>query len=52
MRGITPCTWLVDLGREDLIERIEALSEIKMEEIDVALDSAGLDPITLVPHVA
>lgn len=50
--GSTPCTWLVDLGRDDLIERIGALSEIKMEEIDVALDSAGLDPITLVPHVA
>ena len=50
--GSTPCTWLVDLGREDLIERIGALSEIKMEEIDAALDSAGLDSITLAPHVA
>jgi mRNA interferase MazF len=45
--GSTPCTWLVDLGREDLIERIGALSEVKMEEIDAALDSAGLDPVTL-----
>lgn len=50
--GSTPCTWLVDLGREDLIERIGALSEVKMEEIDLALDSAGLDPISLLPHVA
>jgi mRNA interferase MazF len=50
--GSTPCTWLVDVGREDLIERIGALSEVKMEEIDVALDTAGLDPVTLLPHVA
>jgi mRNA interferase MazF len=50
--GSTPCTWLVDLGREDLIERIAALSEVKMEEIDFVLDSAGLDPTTLLPHVA
>jgi len=42
----------VDLGREDLIERIGALSEIKMEEIDVALDTAGLDPVTPLPHFA
>lgn len=50
--GTTPCTWLVDLGREDLIERVGVLSMAKMEEIDVAVDSAGLDPVTLLPRAA
>ncbi len=50
--GSTPCTWLVDLGREDLIERIGALSTAKMDEIDVAVDSTGLDPVTLLPRAA
>lgn len=48
--GTTPCTWLVDLGREDLIERVGMVSTAKMEEIDAALDSAGLDPVTLLPR--
>jgi mRNA interferase MazF len=38
--GTTPCTWLVDLGREDLIERVGVLSSAKMEEIEAAVDSA------------
>jgi mRNA interferase MazF len=50
--GTTPCTWLATLGREDLIEWIGALSDVRMEEIDDALDSAGLDPITFLPSVA
>ena len=50
--GATPCTWLVDLGRQDLIERVGVLSMAKMEEIDVAVDSAGLDPVTLLPRAA
>jgi mRNA interferase MazF len=50
--GFTPCTWLVDLGREDLMEWIGALSEAKMGEIDDALTSAGMDPVTLLPGVA
>jgi mRNA interferase MazF len=50
--GFTPCTWLANLGREDLIEWIGELSEVKMEEIDDALEAAGLDPITLLPGVA
>lgn len=50
--GFTPCTWLANLGREDLIEWIGELSEVKMEEIDDALKAAGLDPITLPPGVA
>jgi mRNA interferase MazF len=50
--GFTPCTWLANLGREDLIEWAGVLSAVKMEEIDDALESAGLDPITLLPGVA
>lgn len=50
--GFTPCTWLASLGREDLIEWFGVLSEVKMEEIDDALVSAGLDPITLLPGFA
>lgn len=50
--GTTPCTWLVDLCREGLIERVGVLSMAKMEEIDVAVDSAGLDPVTLRPRAA
>jgi mRNA interferase MazF len=50
--GFTPCTWLTNLGREDLMEWIGALSEVKMGEIDDALESAGLDPVTLLPGVA
>jgi mRNA interferase MazF len=50
--GATPCTWVVDLGREDLIERVGVLSKAKMEEIDLAVDSARLDPVTLLPRAA
>jgi hypothetical protein len=40
----------VYLEREDLIERIAVLSMAKMEEIVLAVDSAGLDPGTLLPR--
>jgi mRNA interferase MazF len=49
-QGTTPCTWLVTLGREDLIERVGVLPMAKMEEIDIAVDSAGLDRVTLLPR--
>ena len=35
--GVTPCTWLTTLSREDLIERAGALSTAKLAEVDDAL---------------
>ena len=35
--GVTPCTWLTTLSREDLIERAGAVSAAKLSEIDDAL---------------
>ena len=35
--GLTPCTWLTTLTREDLIERAGAVSAAKLSEIDDAL---------------
>ncbi|WP_328531153.1 type II toxin-antitoxin system PemK/MazF family toxin [Nocardioides sp. NBC_00368] len=35
--GVTPCTWLTRLSRDDLIERAGALSSAKLGEIDAAL---------------
>jgi mRNA interferase MazF len=35
--GLTPCTWLTTLSREDLIERAGTLSPEKLSEIDDAL---------------
>jgi mRNA interferase MazF len=35
--GLTPCTWLTTLNREDLIERAGAVSAAKLSEIDDAL---------------
>ncbi|HTZ27003.1 MAG TPA: type II toxin-antitoxin system PemK/MazF family toxin [Streptosporangiaceae bacterium] len=35
--GLTPCTWLTTLSREDLIERAGAGSAAKLSEIDDAL---------------
>jgi mRNA interferase MazF len=34
--GVTPCTWLTTVSREDLIERAGALSAAKLTEIDDA----------------
>jgi mRNA interferase MazF len=35
--GLTPCTWLTTLTREDLIERAGAVPAAKLSEIDDAL---------------
>jgi mRNA interferase MazF len=34
--GVTPCTWLTTVSREDLVERAGALSAAKLTEIDDA----------------
>ena len=39
--GLTPCTWLTTLSRDDLIERAGTLSSAKLCEIDDALRAAG-----------
>lgn len=35
--GLTPCTWLTTVSRDDLIERAAVLSAEKLSEIDDAL---------------
>ncbi|WP_052849876.1 type II toxin-antitoxin system PemK/MazF family toxin [Streptomyces avicenniae] len=35
--GLTPCTWLTTVSRDDLIERAGVLSSAKLDEIDDAL---------------
>ncbi|MER6975320.1 type II toxin-antitoxin system PemK/MazF family toxin [Nocardioides sp. NPDC000445] len=40
--GVTPCTWLTTLSRDDLIERAGALSSAKLDELDDALRLGGL----------
>ena len=35
--GLTPCTWLTTLSRDDLIERAGAVPAAKLSEIDSAL---------------
>ncbi|MFF9070246.1 type II toxin-antitoxin system PemK/MazF family toxin [Streptomyces sp. NPDC014891] len=35
--GLTPCTWLTTVSRDDLIERAAVLSSVKLGEIDDAL---------------
>ncbi|MFB7837176.1 type II toxin-antitoxin system PemK/MazF family toxin [Streptomyces sp. NPDC056056] len=35
--GLTPCTWLTTVSRDDLIERAAVLSSVKLSEIDDAL---------------
>ncbi|MEU0314845.1 type II toxin-antitoxin system PemK/MazF family toxin [Nocardioides sp. NPDC006273] len=39
--GLTPCTWLTTLSREDLIERAGTLSPAKFSEIEDALRLGG-----------
>ncbi|MFJ7326226.1 type II toxin-antitoxin system PemK/MazF family toxin [Streptomyces cyaneofuscatus] len=34
--GLTPCTWLTTVSRDDLIERATVLSSVKLGEIDDA----------------
>lgn len=38
--GITPCTWLTTVSRDDLIERAAVLSSVKLSELDDALRRA------------
>ncbi|MEU5140818.1 type II toxin-antitoxin system PemK/MazF family toxin [Streptomyces sp. NPDC021139] len=40
--GLTPCTWLTTVSRDDLIERAGALSAAKLCEIEDALRLGGL----------
>ncbi|WP_419184249.1 type II toxin-antitoxin system PemK/MazF family toxin [Streptomyces cyaneofuscatus] len=35
--GLTPCTWLTTVSRDDLMERAAVLSSVKLSEIDDAL---------------
>ncbi|WP_406858796.1 type II toxin-antitoxin system PemK/MazF family toxin [Streptomyces sp. HUAS MG47] len=48
--GLTPCTWLTTLARDDLIERAGVLSPAKLSEVEKALHAAGqsreLTPMT------
>ncbi|MFG2940312.1 type II toxin-antitoxin system PemK/MazF family toxin [Streptomyces sp. NPDC048282] len=39
--GLTPCTWLTTVSRDDLIERAGVLSSTKLSEIEDALRRAG-----------
>ncbi|MFG3343565.1 type II toxin-antitoxin system PemK/MazF family toxin [Streptomyces sp. NPDC048018] len=39
--GLTPCTWLTTVSREDLMERAAVLSSNKLGEIDDALRRAA-----------
>ncbi|MFJ8295223.1 type II toxin-antitoxin system PemK/MazF family toxin [Streptomyces sp. NPDC094447] len=39
--GLTPCTWLTTVSRDDLIERAAVLSPVKLGEIDGALRLAA-----------
>lgn len=39
--GFTPCTWLTTVARDDLIERADALSSVKLGEVGEALRAAG-----------
>ena len=39
--GLTPCTWLTTVSRDDLIERAGVLSAAKLSEIEEALRVAG-----------
>ena len=42
--GLTPCTWLTTLSREDLIERAGEVSAAKLSEIDDALHASQQRP--------
>ncbi|WP_292652326.1 type II toxin-antitoxin system PemK/MazF family toxin [Nocardioides sp.] len=41
--GLTPCTWLTTLSRDDLIERAGTLSPAKLGELEDALRLGGTD---------
>jgi mRNA interferase MazF len=40
--GMTPCTWLTTVSRDDLIEQAGVLSSAKLSEIEDALRLGGL----------
>ncbi|MER7468759.1 type II toxin-antitoxin system PemK/MazF family toxin [Streptomyces sp. NPDC097981] len=40
--GLTPCTWLTTVTRDDLIEQAGVLSSAKLSEIEDALHLGGL----------
>ncbi|MFF5505698.1 type II toxin-antitoxin system PemK/MazF family toxin [Streptomyces roseolus] len=40
--GLTPCTWLTTVSRDDLIERAGVLPSAKLSEIEDALRLGGL----------
>jgi mRNA interferase MazF len=40
--GLIPCTWLVSLGREELVERVGALPPAKLAEIEDLVRLGGL----------
>ncbi|WP_031014010.1 type II toxin-antitoxin system PemK/MazF family toxin [Streptomyces sp. NRRL F-5727] len=39
--GLTPCTWLTTVTRDDLVERAGVLSSAKLSEVGEALRAAG-----------
>lgn len=39
--GITPCTWLTTVLRDDLLERAGTLSPAKLDELEDAVHAAG-----------
>nr|WP_237542753.1 hypothetical protein [Streptomyces sp. SID4919] len=39
--GLTPCTWLTTVARDDLIERAGVLPSAKLSEIEDALRTGG-----------
>jgi mRNA interferase MazF len=39
--GLTPCTWLTTVTRDDLIERAGVLPSVKLGEVGEALRAAG-----------
>ncbi len=44
--GLVPCTWLVTLAREDLIDRAGVLPPAKLGELQDALRLGGLEIVT------
>jgi mRNA interferase MazF len=49
--GYTPCTWLTNMSRDDLIEKAGTVSDAKLSEIDDAL-RASEQPVEWTPAAA
>jgi mRNA interferase MazF len=47
--GFIPCTWLVTLSRDGLVERVGTLSAEKLRHLDDALVLGGLEPSVTQP---